>query len=67
MISEATVISKPSSRGIPFKGPPRPTDYMTKSTVIQVHYPFPDNTTLVNSELISLVQMIVNQVLREHY
>jgi hypothetical protein len=26
MISEATVISKPSSRGIPFKGPPRPTE-----------------------------------------
>ena len=25
MISDATVISKPSSRGIPLRGPPRPT------------------------------------------
>ena len=25
MISEATVMSKPSSRGIPFRGPPSPT------------------------------------------
>ena len=34
---------------------------MAQSTVIQIHYPFPNNATLVNTELISLMQMIVNQ------
>ena len=34
---------------------------MAKRTVVQIHNTFPEDTTLVNSQLISLVQVVVNQ------
>ena len=34
---------------------------MTKRTIIKVNHTFPDNTTLVNTECISLVNMIIKE------
>ena len=34
---------------------------MAKGAVVQVHNTFPEDTTLINSQLISLVQVVVNQ------
>ena len=57
--SEATVMSKPSSRGKPLAGPPRPTVISRKRAVVHVERAPPGDAAHVDVERIAPVDVIV--------
>ena len=59
MTSEATVMSKPVSRGKPLATPPRLHDDLPQRPVVHVHHPAPGDAADVDVELVAPVDVVV--------
>ena len=59
MISEATVISKPDSRGTPCAGPPRPMHDVAQGPVVHVDHALPGHPPDVEAEGVALEDVVV--------
>ena len=61
MTSEATVMSKPASRGKPLATPPSEHDDLAQRAVVHVHDAAPDDAADVDALLVAPVDVVVDQ------
>ncbi len=61
MTSEATVMSKPSSRGKPLETPPSELTICAQRAVVHVHDAAPGDAAAVDAELVAPVDVVVDQ------
>ena len=60
MISEATVMSKPASRGIAVGDAAQRADDFAQRPVVHVHHPAPGHAARVDAELVAPIDVIVD-------